>query len=200
MTFSGDQTHNGGQMTFSGDQTHFGSQMTFSGDQTHYGGEMTALKQGYPETFIGNHTFTGGQVVTYSSDKTLYGGQMGTLKGGQMRAFTDDHTLHGSHMMSCQSPSLPHLGFLYCSSSHLTQGQSLEERKSKLKAPRHQFKKNLDILMPYICTYPDSKKSYSKESYLQIHNRKHTGERPYKCNVKGCTWEFAHSDGLKRHN
>ncbi|EPQ08017.1 Krueppel-like factor 8 [Myotis brandtii] len=25
-------------------------------------------------------------------------------------------------------------------------------------------------------------------------------ERPYKCNVKGCTWEFARSDELKRHN
>ncbi|XP_014385836.1 PREDICTED: Krueppel-like factor 17 [Myotis brandtii] len=187
---------------------------TVSMDQkTHYGGQMTALKGDYPVTFIGNHSFTEGQVTTYSSDKTLYGGQMGTLKGDQMRAFTDDHTLgdqmraftddhtlYGSHMMPCQSPSLPYLGSLYCSSSHLTQGQSLEEQKSKLKTQRRQFKKNLDILKPYTCTYQDCQKSYSKYSSLQFHYRKHTGERPYKCNVKGYTWEFARSDELKRHN
>ncbi|XP_036174221.1 Kruppel-like factor 18 [Myotis myotis] len=186
--------------TLSDEQTVYGGQMTFGGDQTPYGGQMTPLKGGYPVTFIGNHIFTGGQVTTYSSDKTLYGGQMGTLKGDQMRTFINDHTLYGSHMMPCQSPSLPYLGSLYHSSSHLTQGQALEEQKSKLKTQRRQFKKNLDILKPYTCTYQDCQKSYSKYYSLQLHNRKHTGERPYKCNVKGCTWEFARLDELKRHS
>nr|KAF6319768.1 hypothetical protein mMyoMyo1_008505 [Myotis myotis] len=143
MTFGGNQTPYGGQMTFGGEQTPYGGQMTFSGNQTRYGGQMTcgggqmtALKGGYPLTFTGNQTFTRGQVTTHSSDKTLDGGQMGTLKGDQMRAFTEDHTLSGTLMMPCQSPSLPYLGFLDCSSSPLTQGQSLEEQKSKLKTQR----------------------------------------------------------------
>ncbi|XP_059512045.1 Kruppel-like factor 18 [Myotis daubentonii] len=135
MTCGGDQTHYGGQMTCGGDQTRYGGQMTCGGDQTHYGGQMTALKGGYPLTFTGNHTFTGGQVTTHSSDKTLYG------------------------------------GFPDCSSSHLTQGQPLEEQKSKLKTQRCQFKKNLDISKPYICTDQDCKKSYSKNSYLGREDR-----------------------------
>ncbi|EPQ03585.1 Krueppel-like factor 15 [Myotis brandtii] len=102
--------------------------------------------------------------------------------------------------MPCQLPSFPYRGFLDCSSSYLTQGQSLGERKSELKTQRRRFTKNRDILKPYPCTYQGCKQSYSMYSSLEIHTRRHTGERPYKCNVNGCTWEFARSDELKRHN
>ncbi|XP_036210287.1 Kruppel-like factor 18 [Myotis myotis] len=194
MTFGGKQTRYGSQMTFGWDQNHYGSHMTFGGDQTHYGGQMT---------FSRDQTHYGGQ-MTFSGDQTRYGSEMTALKrdypGDQMRAYTDDHTLSGSHMMPCQSPSLPYLGFQDCLSSHLTQGQSLGEQKSELKTKRRRFPKNRDCLKPYRCTYQDCKESYSNYCSLKIHTRRHTGERPYKCNANGCTWEFTRSDELKRHN
>ncbi|VCX37914.1 unnamed protein product [Gulo gulo] len=124
---------------------------------------------------------------------------MMTLKGDHMTTFADDHTLYGGHMMPHQSPSLPYPGFLYLSSSHLIQGQSLEKQKSNIKTQSRQFQKNPGTLKTYTCTYQDCGKSYTKPSHLRIHERKHTGEKPYKCNVKGCTWKFPRSDELNRH-
>lgn len=157
---SDDLTLCGGQMTFIGDQTHYGGLTTFSAHQSVYGGQMT---------------FSGDQRATHSGDQTLYGAQMMTLKGDHMTTFTD-HTCYGSHMMPCKSSSLPYPEFPYFSSSRLTQGQSLENQKSKLKSQRCRFQKNLDVLKPYTCTYQDCGKSYSKRSHLQIHERRHTGE------------------------
>nr|KAF6382668.1 hypothetical protein mPipKuh1_009014 [Pipistrellus kuhlii] len=176
MPFGWDQTCYGGQMPFSGDQTRYGGQMPFGGDQTSYGSQMAALKGGYPMTFIGNQIFTRGQVTTYSPDQTLYGGQMVTLKEEQIKAFNHDHTLYGSHMKPSQSSSLPNPGLPHCSSSHLTQGQSLEEQKSELKTQSRQFKKNLKVSKRFFCKYEGCDKSYSKVSYLQIHYRNHIGE------------------------
>lgn len=190
QTLSGDQTLYGGQITFSvgqtpcggqmktlcDDQTPYGGQMAFSGDQIFYGGQTTTLKGGYTMTFTGDQTFTGGQMTIYSGDQTPYGNQMMTLKEDHMTTFADDHTLYGGHMMPHQSPSLPYPGFLYLSSSHLIQGQSLEKQKCNIKTQSRQFQKNSGTLKTYPCTYQDCGKSYTKPSHLRIHERKHTGE------------------------
>ncbi|KAG7268138.1 hypothetical protein CRUP_010092 [Coryphaenoides rupestris] len=40
---------------------------------------------------------------------------------------------------------------------------------------------------------------YFKLSQLQLHGRKHTGEKPYKCDFPDCGRGFSRSDQLKRH-
>ena len=89
---------------------------------------------------------------------------------------SDEDTPHGVCMMPHSSSSLPYPGFLYISGSHLIQGQPLEKQNWNLKIQRCTLQKNSDILKPYICTYQDCGKSYSKSSHLRIHECQHTGE------------------------
>lgn len=50
-----------------------------------------------------------------------------------------------------------------------------------------------------MCAYPGCNKRYFKLSHLQMHSRKHTGEKPYQCDFKDCERRFSRSDQLKRH-
>ncbi|XP_062974850.1 Wilms tumor protein isoform X4 [Elgaria multicarinata webbii] len=52
---------------------------------------------------------------------------------------------------------------------------------------------------PFMCVYPGCNKRYFKLSHLQMHGRKHTGEKPYQCDFKDCERRFSRSDQLKRH-
>ncbi|XP_069479662.1 Wilms tumor protein isoform X2 [Ambystoma mexicanum] len=52
---------------------------------------------------------------------------------------------------------------------------------------------------PFMCGYPGCNKRYFKLSHLQMHGRKHTGEKPYQCDFKDCERRFSRSDQLKRH-
>ncbi|XP_012670401.1 WT1 transcription factor b isoform X1 [Clupea harengus] len=52
---------------------------------------------------------------------------------------------------------------------------------------------------PYMCNYPGCNKRYFKLSHLQMHGRKHTGEKPYSCDFTDCGRRFSRSDQLKRH-
>jgi hypothetical protein len=189
-TSGGGQTLSGDQMaTPSGYQTLYGGHMTNSGgDQTLYGGQMTSpnsyqtLYGGQMTTYGGDQTVYRGQMAAPGSEQTLYGSQImsfisnQTLCGSQMMTFGSDQILYGDHIMSHQSLSLPYPGFLYFPSSSLIQ-QPPPEEKWSLKNQSCQFQKNPDDLKPYICTYQDCGKSYSKSSHLRIHKRKHTGKR-----------------------
>ncbi|XP_042127640.2 Krueppel-like factor 17 isoform X2 [Peromyscus maniculatus bairdii] len=55
------------------------------------------------------------------------------------------------------------------------------------------------VSRPYVCTYDNCGKAYTKRSHLVSHQRKHTGEKPYVCDWEGCTWSFFRSDELGRH-
>lgn len=52
---------------------------------------------------------------------------------------------------------------------------------------------------PFVCSYPGCNKRYFKLSHLQMHGRKHTGEKPYQCDFTDCGRRFSRSDQLKRH-
>lgn len=49
----------------------------------------------------------------------------------------------------------------------------------------------------YSC--PDCEKSFTQQAHLSIHQRKHTGERPYLCPYEGCGKKFTQFGNLKTH-
>uniref|UniRef100_A0A182NEQ2 Uncharacterized protein n=1 Tax=Anopheles dirus TaxID=7168 RepID=A0A182NEQ2_9DIPT len=52
-------------------------------------------------------------------------------------------------------------------------------------------------LKAYTCTH--CQKSFRTKESLDIHQRSHTGERPFACRFEGCTKRYAHGTDRKRH-
>ena len=52
---------------------------------------------------------------------------------------------------------------------------------------------------PYKCEYPDCGKAFATGYGLKSHTRVHTGEKPYLCTDEGCTKAFKTSGDLQKH-
>jgi hypothetical protein len=52
---------------------------------------------------------------------------------------------------------------------------------------------------PYKCTFEGCSYAAARSSDLRKHERTHTGEKPYKCEYPGCNYAAAQSSNLNRH-
>ncbi|OXU22957.1 hypothetical protein TSAR_001276 [Trichomalopsis sarcophagae] len=94
-----------------------------------------------------------------------------------------------------------------------TNNQNEEEKpKSKHECPREDCTKVYSTVRhlkvherthtgqrPYLCTHPKCKKSFSTGYSLKAHLRTHTGEKPYKCTTEECDKSFKTSGDLLKH-
>ncbi|CAF3675808.1 unnamed protein product [Rotaria sordida] len=75
--------------------------------------------------------------------------------------------------------------------------KSSEILKAKRKTSSNNRHQGNDTI--YLCSYPECVKSYSKLSLLRVHERIHSGIKPYSCTWPDCGWKFGRSDELTRH-
>ncbi|RIA96765.1 hypothetical protein C1645_353104 [Glomus cerebriforme] len=51
----------------------------------------------------------------------------------------------------------------------------------------------------FLCEYPGCMKRFKDNHHLKVHQRKHTGEKPFNCEYPGCKRKFSQKNNLKQH-
>lgn len=93
-------------------------------------------------------------------------------------------------------------GTAYMVTSHMDVGESLwqiEDGKLKKKDPKIVINKLSDAKVRYPCPREGCSKVYSTPHHLKVHERSHTGQRPYRCTHPKCKKSFSTGYSLKAH-
>ncbi|KAH8600774.1 hypothetical protein B0O99DRAFT_681640 [Bisporella sp. PMI_857] len=71
--------------------------------------------------------------------------------------------------------------------------RTVSQDESSLMSP-------IDEKKRYICEIAGCDKRFSQKTHLEIHERKHTGDKPYLCKWPGCGRRFSQHGNLKTHH
>jgi len=75
-------------------------------------------------------------------------------------------------------------------------GSQIDSKTCKRVFTRNKITKRQRTL--YVCKFPGCNKVFNKSSNFIVHQRRHTGKKPFECGV--CHVSFTQSGTLKRHN
>ncbi|KAF7405983.1 hypothetical protein HZH68_005352 [Vespula germanica] len=93
-------------------------------------------------------------------------------------------------------------GTAYMVASHLNVGDDLweiEDGKLKKKEPKILINKLSEQKIRHPCPREGCTKVYSTPHHLKVHERSHTGQRPYRCTHPKCKKSFSTGYSLKAH-
>ncbi|XP_024891257.1 zinc finger protein 76-like [Temnothorax curvispinosus] len=94
-------------------------------------------------------------------------------------------------------------GTAYMVAGHVDVDESLweiEDGKLKKKDPKILINKLSDAKVKYPCPREGCSKVYSTPHHLKVHERSHTGQRPYRCSHPKCKKSFSTGYSLKAHS
>lgn len=211
--FSGEHTPSGspnshlGQPAVNGTQGSQSTEQSLGGNQLPVGGAQILFVSQVPLSEIPGFS---GLLVDVGGLLAHNGAQMPPVTGlGTMAAIGDQApvvshpgSLSGTPSLSAMQMApglspLPQCAFLGASAPCLPAPAMPSKKANKPQSAWPQ--QNAEARRRHVCPFPGCGKEYSKASHLRIHERVHTGDRPYACDVEGCTWTFPRSDELRRH-
>ncbi|XP_075214653.1 uncharacterized protein LOC142320582 [Lycorma delicatula] len=115
------------------------------------------------------------------------------LENGRF-AYIHDQPQDGCHMVKMEDGSTAYITLTRGLLEEETVSTEAVEVEGNLQVDEKKSSKT-----SFRCLYPDCGRLYSTMHHLKVHERSHTGTRPYLCTEKGCTKAFATDYGRKAH-